>query len=131
MLNAGDDAELGTLGKFGWIWRGLNPLSQARAHSAPLDTRASLWNCSQCMERKDEGVQSYKELDISKPFLGTLSLHCSALQPCFKQSHKVVKMKQGTRNSNVQNLSRERLRRTRRKSSMYKEMKDKEIKRAR
>lgn len=96
VLKAGTGVELSTPGEFGWVERGMNHLSRARAHSAPLETKASLQSCSRCTERKDEDVQRYREQDFSKHFLGNLSLSCSALHPGFKHSHKDVKMKQGT-----------------------------------
>lgn len=41
-LDAGEGAELGTLDKSGWVWRGWNLLSGARAHLKPVETKALL-----------------------------------------------------------------------------------------
>lgn len=53
-MNAGGSVERGTLGKFGWVWKILNPPTEIRAHSAPLETKALLQSCSECTERKDD-----------------------------------------------------------------------------
>lgn len=41
-LNAGEDAELGTLDKSGWVWRGLTLPPRAGVHHKPVETKAFL-----------------------------------------------------------------------------------------